>query len=562
MSKVFVFGLDGATFDLILPWIEEGDLPNFAKLIADGTWCPLESVASMRSPAAWTTFMTGKNPGKHGLYEFYEPIPGTYDVRFVNGGMRRTESLWSLLTRQERKVGAVNVPMTYPAEEVNGVMLSGLDAPGPHSRGFSHPPELIAEIEQKFGPYILEPGVTGCLVAGRPDQAVTRLHEELVQKEEVTRYLMQRGDWDVFTVVFRSLDAVQHCFWKYMDPEHPLHDPEEAKKYGSVIRDAYRQLDKSLGAIRAELDDETTLMVMSDHGFGRKHPANTQLNRWLASRGWLEFASSGGSSKGLLTRALGSTYRQIVGRLPRRVKEKLADMLPALRNRVQSRLIYSGIDWEQTAAFSDSLFAAIRINMLGREPLGVVEPGPVYDEFVRDLKAALLEIRDAKSGEKIVAAVHHRDDIYTGDAVDAAPDLLIEWREDTVISGIELPAEYADAGESEGPMIPGEDPRIISGDHLRYGVFLMAGPQVKAGHRLEQAHLSDLTPTILALQGLPVPQDMDGTVLTDAFTTPPDVRQGDETATPQAPTGDATADYSDEERAAVHERLRDLGYVE
>jgi predicted AlkP superfamily phosphohydrolase/phosphomutase len=570
MSKVFVFGMDGATFDLILPWAEQGLLPNFSKLLADGSWGPLESVPSMRSPAAWTTFLTGKNPGKHGLYEFYEPIPGTYDVRFVNGGMRQAASVWSLLSAQGKRVGVINVPMSYPAEPVNGFMLAGLDAPSTTSRGFCHPPDLCQKLSQKFGPYIIEPGMTGSIVRGRPDQAVERLREELAQKEVVTQHLMQESPWDFFAVVFRSLDAVQHGFWKYMDPLHPQHDPAEAALYGKVILETYQQLDHSLGLVRSLLDDDTVLMVMSDHGFGRKHPANCQLNRWLASRGLLQFKARGKSGAGKqswMTGALARAYRLLVANTPRGLKQMLVNWLPGLRNQVQSRLIYSNIDWPQTRAYSDTLFADIRINLQGREPLGTVAPGAEYWKLIDELREALADCRDSVTGKKIVDRVFHRDELYTGPCADRAPDLMIRWNQEDVIHGIALPGGEEDPAEASRPLIPGEDPRIISGDHKLYGVCMLAGKPIRSGFKLSRAHLSDLTPTILALMGLPVPDDMDGHVLTEAFR---EALQSVSAAAgaPQAANSFPAAaeppppSYSADEEAAVEQRLRDLGYIE
>lgn len=564
MGKVFVFGLDGATFDLILPWCDEGKLPNFRQLLNDGVWAPLASVPSMRSPAAWSTFITGKNPGKHGLYEFYEPIPYSYDVRFVHGGMRHGKSFWSILSDHDKQVGVVNVPMTYPVERINGFMLAGLDAPGPYSRGFCHPDALLNELEEKHGRYVLEPGLTGCIVDGRIDDAVRLLKEELAQKEQVSLDLMKSRPWDFFIVVFRSLDIAQHCFWKYMDTKHPHHDPVEAKKYGLVLLEVYQQIDQSLGRIRAELDDDTVVMVMSDHGFGRKHAANVQLNHWLASQGLLTFCRSrtGTDGRSLATRLMEGVYRQVVRKTPRRVKERLARWLPGLRNRVQTRLVYSNIDWKSTKAYSDSLFAAIRLNVRGRDPQGTVEEGDEYAQIVDQIRGALMECRDSVSGNKIVEQVFHRDEIYHGPHVKDAPDFLIRWKEDEVIHGIAMPeGAPSDATEARAS-VPGEDPRIISGDHNFYGTFLAAGPGIKKAHKLARAHLGDLAPTILTLFGLPVPADMDGTVLVEAFEDAPDIQATESGSAETSDESAAQQAYSTEDQEVIQQRLRDLGYIE
>jgi predicted AlkP superfamily phosphohydrolase/phosphomutase len=569
VSKVFVFGLDGATFDLILPWAAEGRLPHFSRLLAEGCWAPLESAPNMRSAAAWTSFITGKNPGKHGIFEFYEPIPGTYEVRFIHGGMREGKSLWAILSQLGKRVGVINVPMTYPAEEVNGFLIAGLDAPSPESPYFCYPAELSQELHARFGPYILEPGLTGCLIGGKPDAAVQKFHEELEQKEKITAYLMQKYPWDFFMVVFRSLDAVQHCFWKHMDPFHPHHNPAEAKRYGSVILKAYQKIDKTLGTIRAALDEDTALIVMSDHGFGRKHPASNQLNRWLASQGFLHYLDDRGPGtalRHLLTSLFGHTYRLLVGKTSRRVKQKLARRFPQLRNRLQSRLCLANIDWSRTKAYSDTLFPNIRVNLEGREPKGIVNPGEDYYQLIDEIRQGLVESRDAVSGRQIVDRVFHRDELYTGPLVEKAPDLLIRWKEDEEIHGIALADGALDSAlpEESRPLVPGEDPHVISGDHRLFGVLLMAGKPIRRGVQCSPARLIDLAPTILQLLKLPIPSAMDGRVLTKVFQegiisthAPFRINEVPETSDHQADEG-----YSVEEEKAIAQRLRDLGYVD
>lgn len=563
MSKVFIFGVDGATFDLIRPWAEQGHLPHFARLMKEGTWGQLASVPSMRSPAAWTSFITGTNPGKHGIYEFYEPVPGTYGVRFVHGGMRHGASFWRLLSDAGRKVGIINVPMSYPAEPVDGFVIAGLDAPGVESKGFCYPESIRDELKQKFGEYIIEPGLTGCITRGRPDLGAELLMKELRQKEAVARHLMQKHPWDCFAVVFRSLDAAQHCYWKYMDPTHPHHDPAQAQVYGQVIFDAYCQLDSSLGRIRDMLDDDTTIMVMSDHGFGRKHPASTQLNRWLASRGLLGYPAR--KSASFSTRMVGKLYRLVSARASRRTKEMLANWLPRLRDKVQSQICYADFDWQATKAYADGLFPAIRINLKGREPEGVVEPGEEYDRLVERLKAELAECRDSVTGQPIVEAVYHRDEIYTGPHVDGAPDLLIRWSEEQVIHGLAIERDAELPDQPQQTLIPGEDPNLISGDHKFYGVLMLGGRSIRADNQITGAGLTDLAPTILSLMDVPIPAEMDGRVLTEALEADAvraDMKSAVAVGAAATPAFSDHREYSDDDQEIIAERLRSLGYIE
>ncbi|MBI5233321.1 MAG: alkaline phosphatase family protein [Deltaproteobacteria bacterium] len=558
MSRVFVIGLDGATLDLIRPWAEEGSLPGFARLMKDGAWGRLESTANQRSASAWTTIMTGKNPGKHGIYEFYEYVPGTYDIRFVNASSRDSESLWSILSDYGKKVTVINCPMTYPAEEVDGVIIAGLDSPGTDSPDFMRPESLLAELRERFGDYIIEPGVTGFIVAGRVGEARKKLEDEFSQKLSIARYLMETRPWDFFMVVFRSLDAAQHCFWKYMDNGHSAHTESEGRLYGNVIFDVYKKVDGFIEELLGILEPTDSLMVVSDHGFGRKHSATGAINNWLKSKGYLAYRGKDGFFTGLVA----GFYKTIVGLTSRRLKERLARMLPALRNRVQSRLIFSGIDWTRTIAYSDTLFPNIRINLKGREPSGIVDPKD-YGGLMEKLKSELSGLRDSKSGLPIVWKVFSRDEIYNGPHVDMAPDILIRWREDVEIDSIMI------EGEKEGtrdlahyPLIPGEDPRIISGDHRLNGIIFLKGADIKKGCKLSSVDIADFAPTALYLMDCPIPKDMDGSVIEEAFETDALSKRRpvlDNGHIGKRPRGQG---YSGRDSEQVASRLRDLGYIE
>ncbi len=566
-KKVFVIGMDGATLDLILPWVKEGRLPAFARLIEEGTYGPLESTANQRSASAWTSIMTGKNPGKHGIYEFYDYVPGTYDIRFLNGNDRDSESLWKILSRHGKKVNVINVPMTYPAEEVNGVLIAGLDSPGSKSKGFMYPPELQKDLAEKFGDYIIEPGVTGFIVGGKIDEALENLYRELDQKVKIANYLMDSHSWDFFMVVFRSLDAAQHCFWKHIDPLHPEYTKEGNKSYGDVIYNVYKRVDQFIEELLRKIGEEVTLIIVSDHGFGRKHCATSQLNQWLGSKGYLTFKGSKVSSskrwyQEVQTSILAGAYKKVVGKTPRRLKEWLVKLFSGLRNRVQSRLIFSGIDWEKTTAYSDTLFPYIRINLKDREPLGIARVEE-YDALIAQLKADLKECRDSESGEKIVDKVFHRDEIYWGEHLSKAPDLLIRWREDIAINSIAINGSRKESLKAY-PLIPGEDPRIISGDHRLNGIIFLKGSNIRRNHLISDANIIDVASTILYQLECPIPDDIDGKVLQKAFdeshlnTNPPKFEEGGKDSDGQRPS----SEYSKEDKDAVAERLRGLGYIE
>ncbi|MEW6220225.1 MAG: alkaline phosphatase family protein [Thermodesulfobacteriota bacterium] len=564
--RVLVMGLDGATFDLMGPWMAEGRLPNLARLAAYGAHGPLDPAPNLRSAASWTSFATGANPGRHGIYEFYDFEPQSYGIRFVNGGERAVPALWQLADAAGLATVSVNVPMSYPAEALaHGILLAGLDAPGTASPGFCHPAGILAELEDRFGRYIIEPGLTGCIVDGRLDEAVALLFAEIEQKRQVALALLQEKPWDLGIIVFRSLDAAQHCFWKHLDPGHPAHDPGLAARYGSVIPRVYQTLDAIAGELCGLLGPEDVFVILSDHGAGPKHPAANQLNAWLAAHGYLAYQERRPGLGPAVTTALQAAYRLVAAKLPRRGKEAIARLLPGLRNRVQSRLCFTGIDWSRTRAYSDTLFANIRLNLAGREGQGIVSPGAEAAALLAELKAALLDCRDAASGERIVEAVLLRDEIYHGAHAGRAPDLTIRWREDGRISGLALPGGPADQDPAAYPLIPAEDARVISGDHRRFGVFFAAGHGIRPDFRLADARIIDVAPTILALLGLPIPDHMDGRVLAELLAEPvaSGAAGGGKPPAPPAPAaGQPARTYTGAEREAIAQRMRDLGYLE
>ena len=543
--RVFCIGLDGATFDVMTPLMEAGEMPVMARLMEEGAWGPLRSTPNLISPSAWTSFMTGVNPGRHGIFEFYEKRRDSYGVRFINASDRKAASLWRILGERGARVGVVNVPMTYPAEEVNGFLIAGLESPGPEARFFSHPPGMYEELTRALGRYIMEPGITSHVMAGDLQRAEALLYESVLNRRDSTLYLMENHPWDLFTVVFRETDPAQHCFWKYHDRNSPDYTPSE---YARVVPEVYRRIDAAMGEILAALSDDVFVLVLSDHGFGFRQYGNLCLNGLLEGAGMLRFRRDG--RRGLS----GRLYRQVEKRFKRKTKERLVRLFPGLRERVQSGVFFSSIDWEGTRAFTDGVREGVYVNLRGREPGGVVSPSE-YDEVRDEITALLMEARDPDSGERVVQGVLRREDVYSGPMTEMSPDLIVRWRPDVAVGGL-----MDRGGRVYRPRFLTEEHRTISGDHREEGVLFMRGEGVRAG-RVEGASIMDLAPTILHVMGQAVPSDMEGRVLTGALQGGRGVEIASPSVHPGGPGGPGTGLDEDEEEA-VRKRLRDLGYVE
>lgn len=566
-KKVLVIGLDGATFDLIEPWVAEGKLPNLGALMKQGSWGHLISTLQSNSAQAWSTFVTGLNAGKHGIFDFIRPIPGSYKVQFTNASLRDGKSLWKAVGEYGLKVGIMNVPMTYPPEPVNGFLISGMDAPGVNSN-FVYPAELLNELESNIGGYILEAGVTGLIRKGRPDLALSKMYETIDLRLKAAEYLIKNKEWNLFMVVFTEPDRAQHFFWKYINKAHPNYSEAEAKKYGRGILSIYKKLDEAIGKLLAIVPEETTLFIMSDHGGGPSSNKTFYINKWLESEGYLAF-SSAGYVKDILNKCKRNTLRRLdyflSARLPRKIKENLVRFLPGLRNKVGSAILLDNINWIKTKAFSRENAPVITINLKGRDPAGIVYPRD-YEQVREEIINHLQSLRCPYTGEPIVEEVHRKENIYSGAYSDLTPDLLIEWKN---YKYIQRPSFLA-KGEGFIEVLEGKELELAermsrpSGIHRPEGVVLCAGKGVKKGKRIQDAKLMDLHPTIMYAMGLPISEEVEGKVIEELFESdflsenPIRIKRSEEGA------GDTSKreSFTDEESDIIKERLSGLGYID
>lgn len=276
--RVFVIGLDGATFDLIRPWLDNGDLPTLKGLMDGGVSGELRSVYPILSPVAWTCAFTGVNPGKHGIYDFERPDPDRPGKSFFYTSQdRRAVPVWKLLNDAGKSTAMLNIPMTWPPEEVRGVMVSGFPFPSKGEFGWTWPKEL----QTTLGDYPLDPMGEAII----PGAEGAMLAEVVKSRDAVARVTL---DWaktrhDDFTwAVFTATDRVQHFFWGMMDPKHPYYTPELGRAYGDAIHQFWKDLDGRLKEILAALPPDATVIVLSDHGFGPVYREVNTIN-WFRS---------------------------------------------------------------------------------------------------------------------------------------------------------------------------------------------------------------------------------------------------------------------------------------
>jgi len=526
MRKAMVIGLDGFEPSLARQWMAEGRLPNLAALARRGSFMPCRSTIPHATFPAWTTCVTGVNPGRHGITDFTTLREGAYGIRFLNAADRRAPALWNIVTSAGGRVGVLGVPATYPPEPVNGFLVAGFDSPVTQSvdQSFVYPTAFYPRVrdwrfadfqETNIGP-------------GWHFRALPKLLEGIATKERIALDLLHTESPAFFMLVFGESDTVSPHFWLFHDRDSPRHRPG----HEDAIRRVYKRLDEAVGRLRDAAHDDTFLIVVSDHGFGGAGTGVVHLNNWLAAHGYLAFDE---------TAPGGSVLKHVaMAAVPDAWKGPLFRKLRGMAQRAESASRFGGIDWAQTRAYSEELnyYPSIRINLKGREPGGTVEPAD-YNPLMAELCAKL-------ETWECVDRAYPRSAVYDGPATARAPDIILDLAMEGGYSHSCLRArggsffrrirpEEALGGKEHG----------MNGNHRPYGVCFTSEPVAA-----NACSLYDIAPTVLAAMGVTAPP-MEGRSLIGAG------EHGE-----AMPFRHQYKAYSAEEETALEERLRALGYLE
>jgi predicted AlkP superfamily phosphohydrolase/phosphomutase len=550
--KVLVVGIDGATFDLIDPWVREGRLPALASLLERGARGPLRSTVIPNSFPGWTSCTTGVNPAKHGIFNaLIRKELHSYKMSVVNARDIRVERIWQILSRDGFRVGVMNVPCSYPPVEVNGYLIGGMLSPSLDS-DFTHPPGIMKEIVAETGDYVIDLQTKHI----PREQMRDELLYSVDKRGDAMRYLLREHDVDFAFWVFTETDRAQHYFWADMDAAHPAHDPERAARVGSTIRDVYERVDAQLGRLLDIVSDDTQVFIVSDHGFGAQ-PLNVYLNRYLMAKGHLHLQRTEQVGKDLrratrdildrvgLLDAARSARNVVLGEPETALASDLKGGQLATKRSNVDRIIEQ-IDWSRTTVYA-LVPRGVRINLAGREPAGIVRPDDY--ETVRDKAIADLAELRYPDGQRVFDNVMRREDVMSGPYLEYAPDIVTSMP-------VGVPACHL-------------EPREIfsvntgaTGSHTDWGVLIAAGPGIRAGATLSGASLEDITPTALYALGVPCNDDMDGRPLVDLFTEEFRASRTLDTRTSAAGAAGGRVDpYSVEEEDEIMDRLKGLGYI-
>ena len=536
--RAVVIGLDGVSWHLLDPMIQAGVMPRLGALRARSSYGVITSTVPTYTPPAWTSAATGVNPGRHGIYGFMEGHAQYAHQKLMHSGRIKASTVWEIANGQGVRAGIYNLPLTYPPRPLDGWMVSGMLTPGygEHRRGFASWDRGGGELEKR----VLEwaPDYAVDLSANwerdwRDEGLCHRALESLRQRYAVLDGLLDVDPVDLVFSVLEAPDRLQHVYYRYMDPSDEMFDTPEGRRMRPHIHRCFAMMDRIVGLLEDYAGADGGTVVCSDHGF-TVWEVSVHSNALLESWGYLRLKRGARLMQTRAARAAVPVARRF---------------LPAKLARGAKGRTFAAIDWTRTRAFASPIpQQGVFVNLQGRERFGIVSPAEL--ESTKDDLARRFEELRGPDGAPVTDRVWRSQEVFSGDATEGAPDLLPVLRDHR----FELDDEVFHR-------TPFTDHRHLPrGVHHPAGIGAVAGPGVVPGGGLAGG-VVDVTPTLLYMGGLAVPEDLDGAVL-PAFT---DQHLRDHPIGTTAPlsskAGDERSPYSQEEEALIEESLRGLGYL-
>jgi predicted AlkP superfamily phosphohydrolase/phosphomutase len=509
-NRVVTLGLDACDSYLALSLVKRGEMPNLARLLEEGSRCRVENPFALFVGAIWANYATALRPSKHGFHCWDKIEPSTYQRELSPPRISHLPSFWKRISDAGRSVAAIDVPHRLANEPLNGLEVSEWGTHDRHHGLVSQPADLALELERKYAfhpVFGIEPKTAldfapddqferqGPRRTAQEDEA---LFHALLQgvdiKRRITLDVMRRGDWDFFVSIFGESHAAGHQLWHLHDPTHPRFDQQARDALGGdPVAQVYSALDQAIGEVMAELGDDCLLLVHLSHGMNVHYDCTHMLEEIL-----IRLDGHGRTPARTRTGAwLKRAAAPLVAPL-RRVAH--AVRIPAsLRGRVGQRLQVSEHSTPESRARrryflepNNSVYGGVRLNLIGREPRGCVQPAEV-DAICAQLETDLLDIRDSETGRPVVRAVVRCDSYHERRPDDVMPDLLVEWTRDSQTSGVTSPKIGSLHAPYEG---------WRSGDHRPNGLLVARGRGVPAGGEMPAMATEDIGPTIAAYLGV------------------------------------------------------------
>lgn len=516
-KQIIALGLEAAEIDLIRKWTAEGHLPAFAYLMENGAWRKLMSATEISSGATWASINTGVSPAKHGMGFYHRQLKnGTYQIVKKYADEIGYPLFWERLNEAGIKSAILDIPVMYQVKNFNGLQVIGWGAEGLNFKQSSEPPEVLKEIFSKFGHHPLE---------GWYQKVIEDLDEWKDLKEKliagvkirtsINKWILDKEPWDFFLSGYAELHWVGHYFWHLIDETNPRYNSEIVEACGDAIFQTYKEVDDSINELMKTYP-EAVFLIFSNTGMGPNYSGQHLVPEILEKIG---LSGNGSQNNGKNILKTVSPAKRWGPYAIKKVEEIVsAEMIEKVKKVVPEKLwdnwtrkfLTMGNNWKNSKVFPvpSDFTATLRINLIGREPEGIVNPGKEYDDICAEVEKTFMELINPLTGKKAVKEVIKTRDRYSGKYINDLPDIIIKWDGENPISSL--------SSERIGT-VTGELPDKRSGAHKTYGFFMTGGKNIRPFKELPEKNLMDIAPTILHLFNIPVPDDMDGEVLKDMF---------------------------------------------
>ena len=495
--------MDAGDKDLILRWADEGILPAFRKLRDVGASMVINNDPGLFVGSVWPSFATGLAADRHGRYCYRQIRSGSYESPRYRVTEIEGEPFWSFLSRAGRRVTIVDVPKTPVCQNLNGIHIVDWGTHDPDLGFATWPPELAVEITADFGN---DPLNGRCDYERSAPSDFVALRETLVERVRkrvaIAELLLDRGPWDLFLINFPESHCAGHQFWHLHDVNHDRHSSEVVRIIGNPLKEVYVEIDQAIGRLMECAGQETVICAMTSHGMGPCYEATALLEEILRR---LESAGERTS-----TRLSAGLLMSCWTKLPPKVRSRLTPFRELIQNRLGPTLpALGGPDCQKSFQIpNNDVYGAIRVNLIGREPRGLIQAGAEYRTHCEELRTDLLAFINEETSQPLVKNVLFTDDLYRRKDLDRLPDLLVEWNRDAPIYSIYSPKTGRIRRSYTGNR---------TGDHKNEGAFFAVGPGIESGSTCDSISMTDIAPTIAGLLDVPL-ANVDGKAIKSVVT--------------------------------------------
>ncbi|MBD3181834.1 hypothetical protein GF312_06055 [Candidatus Poribacteria bacterium] len=532
MNRTVLIGLDGATFSVLNPLMQNGTMPFLKDFIGKGVSAILPSVIPPLTPPGWTTIMTGRSPGNHGILDFFRfESPESKYLTFNTARNIECETIWSIVSRHDQKATTLNFPTMIPPQPISGFIVPGW-VTWRSLRRSCYPSSLYDKLKEipDFSIKMLgmDLGTEEQAVSGCPEDEWVEWVKHHIDREKqwftVLKYMMINEPCELTAIVFDGVDKLQHLFWRFIHPDFmPNEFTPKEQEINKLCMQYFSQMDFFISEIVNLAGDDGRIFMVSDHGFTASSEV-FYLNTWLSQNGYLTWSEKAEAHENPYELGVSNAMRY-----------------------------FELIDFEKTTAYSTTPSnRGLYISVAGRkDEFGI--PPEKYESFRKELIHKLMQIKDPNSGEQVVKKIWTREEAFAGTAMELAPDLTLDLRDHGFTSILKSDSFIKKRKE-------------ITGTHHPEGIFIAGGNGIHKGLKLNEVSILDVVPSLLYSMSIPIPEDLEGKVPVEVFDKEyireNPVADGPPTTKPEKNTASSKFKQSEEEKAKVMEKLKALGYLE